>query len=308
MLGTPGANASFTGHSTTTLTDASKNWTVNGWADYICYWSAANPVVGTGSLISVGMEIASNTATTLTFKTASTLPVNGTGRYVIAERAALGATDSGIATGAGQSTTVIADSTKNWAVNVHTGKYVKKTAGAGQADIEGIVSSNTANTLTITVAGTLPVAASTSYTILDEPVRGLGMNLLSGFNTSNPLTKGKYLYSPRGGATYGWDRYNINTNHWEIMSITPQIETLTTGSNFAYDGGDRIYFTINATQKIYYLDLVTNWLHGAGQYPYLAPTAVIGNRMEIIETADGLKYLWINRASNIECFKQLLFY
>jgi hypothetical protein len=255
------------------------------------------------------MEIASNTATTLTFKTASTLPVNGTGRYVIAERAAhgSGATESGIVT-TGGSTTVITDSTKSWAVNVYTGRRVKKTAGAGQADIEGIVSSNTATTLTITVAGTSTVATSTSYSILDEPARGLSSNLLWAHNPSQTATKGMYMYSARGGAVHGWDRFNITTNRWEIMSISPQIETLSTGSNYAYDGGDRIYFTKDNTQKIYYIDIDTSWLHGAGQYPYLAPTAVIGNRMEIIETADGLRYLWINRASNVECFKQLMFY
>ena len=310
MGGTPGANATFTGHSTTTLTDATKNWGTNIWANYICYWSTANPVAGTGSMLTVGMEIASNTATTLTFKTASTLPVNGTSRYVIAERPAHGSgtLESGIATGGGQSTTVIADSSKSWAVNIYTGRRVKKLGGAGQADVEGIISSNTATTLTITVAGTLPVANSTSYAILDEPVRGLSSNLLWAHNPSRQDKKGMYLYSARGGAVHGWDRFNITTNRWEIMSISPQIETLTTGSNYAYDGADRIYFTKDNTQRIYYIDLDTNWLQGAGQYPYLAPTAVIGNRMEIIETADGLRYLWINRASAVECYKQLMFY
>lgn len=309
MGGTPGANATFTGHSASTLTDASKNWTINGWANYICYFAITNPPAGTGALVSVGMEIASNTATTLTFKTNPSLtPVNGIGRYVIAERAAHGAYDSGIATGAGQTTTAIADSSKNWAVNIHTGRRVKKTAGAGQADVEGIVSSNTATVLTITVAGTLPVANSTSYSILDIPIRGLGTSLLAIFGTSDSTISGKYLYSPRGGASYGWDRYNISTNRWEMLALTPQVETLTTGSNYCYDGGDRVYFTKDNTQRIYYFDLVTSWVHGAGQYPYLAPTAVIGNRMEIIETADHLKYLWINRASAVECFKQLMWY
>ncbi|MBP9802471.1 hypothetical protein KBC40_02695 [Patescibacteria group bacterium] len=309
MVGTPGANATFTGHSASTLTDASQNWTINGWANYICYFAITNPPAGTGALVSVGMEIASNTATTLTFKTnPSLLPGNGIGRYVIAERAAHGAYEYGIATGAGQLTTAIADSSKNWPVNIHTGRRVKKIAGAGQADIEGIVSSNTATVLTITVAGTLPVANSTTYAILDIPIRGLGTSLLAIFGTSDSSISGKYLYSPRGGASYGWDRYNISTNRWEMLALSPQVETLTTGSNFCYDGNDRIYFTKDNTQRIYYFDLVTSWVHGAGQYPYLAPTAVIGNRMEIIETADHLKYLWINRASNVECFKQLMWY
>ncbi len=92
------------------------------------------------------------------------------------------------------------------------------------------------------------------------------------------------------------------------MSITPQIETLTTGSMYAYDSRDRLYFTKDATQRVYYLDLVTNTVHGASHFPYAAPTAVIGNRMEIFETEDGLHYLWLNRSSFTECFRRLLFY
>jgi hypothetical protein len=93
-----------------------------------------------------------------------------------------------------------------------------------------------------------------------------------------------------------------------MMPISRQIETLTTGSQYAYDGVDRLYFTKEATQRLYYLDLVTGIVHGAGQYPYVAPTAIMGNRMEVFTTADGLKYLWLNRQSFAECFRALLFW
>jgi len=43
-------------------------------------------------------------------------------------------------------------------------------------------------------------------------------------------------------------------------------------------------------------------------YPYVAPTAVLGNRMEIYTTQDGLKYLWLNRASFQECYRTLIFW
>ena len=114
---------------------------------------------------------------------------------------------------------------------------------------------------------------------------------------------------PRGGAGNIWDRLNMQTDTWDLMFHSPNMETLTQGSMYAYDGGDRIYFTKEMLLRVYYLDVVTNMLHGAGYYPYAAGTAVIiGNRMEIIKTADGLKYLWLNRHSQTECFKQLLFY
>jgi hypothetical protein len=92
------------------------------------------------------------------------------------------------------------------------------------------------------------------------------------------------------------------------MFTSPATETLTTGTMTAYDGVDRIYFHKDATQRIYYLDVVTGKINGASMYPYAAPTAVLGNRMEIFTTKDGLKYLWLNRSSFQECFRCLLFW
>ena len=307
MGGTPAGNATFTGHSVTTLTDGSKAWTVNGWANYVCYFLTAQPVLATGAATCVAMEIASNTATTLTFKTATTAPTNGTSRYIIAERAALGSADHGIATGAGQTTTAIADSGKSWAVNIWAGKRVKTVSGAGQAE-ERIITSNTSTVLTISTVGTLPVAASTSYAILDAPIRSTGTALLWINGSSDGYNAGKYIWSPRGGGILGWDRYNIATNRWESVTTIPQIETLTTGSQYAYDGVDRLYFYKDATLRMYYVDTLTSEIHGAGFVPYSAPTGVISNRMEIFTTPDGLKYLWYNRASFTDMFRQLLFY
>jgi hypothetical protein len=89
---------------------------------------------------------------------------------------------------------------------------------------------------------------------------------------------------------------------------TPITETLTTGTMTAYDGQDRIYFHKDATQRIFCLDTLTGKVDGGSMYPYVAPTAVLGNRMEIYKTQDGLKYLWLNRASFQECYRTLLFW
>jgi hypothetical protein len=92
-----------------------------------------------------------------------------------------------------------------------------------------------------------------------------------------------------------------------LLSTSPQIETLTTGTMTAYDGADRFYFTKDATMRFYYLDLITNRIFGAGIAPITAAgTATIGNRMEIFETEDGLKYLWANRHSNADNFRVFL--
>jgi hypothetical protein len=92
------------------------------------------------------------------------------------------------------------------------------------------------------------------------------------------------------------------------MTTSPLTETLTTGTMAAYDGKDRIYFHKDNTQRVYSLNVVTANVNGASMYPYATPTAVIGNRMEIITTKDGLKYIWLNRSSFAECFRCLLFW
>lgn len=194
-----------------------------------------------------------------------------------------------------------------WVTNIWAGRRVKITAGAG-ATQEFTVSSNTTNTLTFSAGGTAPVSASTTYSILGNVARGTGIELNWNGGQSNLSKRGLYLIIPRGGAAFGFDRLNISTDQWDNMVITPQIETLTTGSMYAYDGDSRIYFTKEVTLRCYYLDIDTNTLHGAGVYPYAAGTAILGNRMEIFQTPDKLKYIWLNRHSNPECFRCLLFY
>jgi hypothetical protein len=192
-------------------------------------------------------------------------------------------------------------------VNIWAGRRVKFTGGAGVTQ-ELIVSSNTANTLTFTAAGTAPTSASSTYSILGAVSRFAGVELNWNYGQSNLSKRGLYLIIARGGNTFGFDRLNMSTDQWDSMTVTPQIETLGTGSMYAYDGDSRIYFTKEITLRCYYLDIDTNTIHGAGIYPYVAGTAILGNRMEIFETPDGLKYLWLNRHSFTECFRCLLFY
>lgn len=305
MGGTPASTTLANAQSTTTISDATKSWTVNQWAGYMVYMTTTAVTAATGAATMQAFQIASNTATTLTFVATGTAPTNGVSRYIITPRSAVGALDNGIATGS-QSTTTLQDTSKTWVVNIFAGKRVKFIGGTGISQ-ELLITSNTANTLTFGVS-TAPVAGNTSYVILEQPARGTGTGLNWAFGQSDASQRGRYLFSPRGGAAIGFDRLDIPTDRWQLMPITPQIETLTTGSMYAYDGHDRLYFTKDATQRVYYLDVVTNTVNGASQFPYAAPTAVIGNRMEIFETEDGLRYLWLNRSSFTECFRTLLFY
>ncbi len=198
-----------------------------------------------------------------------------------------------------------------WVPGQWINRRLRVTSGSMGANVlEGIVSSNNYNTLTLSGGvGITPASGQYGYAILQQPViRGVGTAIFWNFGASNPNTIGKYLYQPRGGNLAGWDRINLSTDKWEFLMPTPSFEPANTGFMAAYDGSDRIYFTVQVTQRVYYFDIENNVIHAAGMYPYAAGTAIVGNRMEIFETVDGLKYLWLNRHSNMECFRQLLWY
>jgi len=211
-----------------------------------------------------------------------------------------------------------------WTTNQFAGRKIKVISGVGQGGTSEVsITSNTPTVITCSALASSGVTLASAYTILQQPVRGTGMSLINAFglstvtnaggapvfgNAGSNSFAGRWMFSPRGGAAVGFDKIDITNDTFLLLGTTPQTETLSTGSMYAYDGQNRIYFTKEATQRMYYLDLLTNTIHGAGMYPYSAPTAILGNRMEIFSTADGLKYLWLNRESYTECFRELLFY
>jgi hypothetical protein len=290
--------------STTTLVDATKNWTTNEHAGRLVYLNTAAITAASGLAAGQVVRIASNTATTLTFAATVTAPTNGVSRYSIARGDAIGALDFGVATGT-QSVTTIQDTTKNWAVNIWAGRRVRVLTSGGP--IEVIIASNTSNTLTVATI-TLPVTLVTQYVILEGNAKGVGTNINWAFGTSLAAYRGRFMWIARGGAAYGFERLDLTTDRISVVNTAPLSETLTTGSMTAYDGVDRIYFHKDATQRVMSLDVVTGKINGATMYPYAAPTAIIGNRMEVFTTKDGLKYIWLNRASFAECFRCLAFW
>jgi hypothetical protein len=129
------------------------------------------------------------------------------------------------------------------------------------------------------------------------------------FNLSDTEKKGRWMISPRGGGSSIFDIYDIPTNTWEITPfISPFATTLTTGSMYAYDGDDSYFFTKDATGRIYELDLNTFKVESSGITPYAHGSAIIGNRMEIVSTTDGLKYLYVMRHSGQEMWRTLKFW
>lgn len=305
MAGTPAATTLAGSQSTTTLCDASKNWTTNQWAGFTCYMTTTLITGSTGAATGQVIRIQSNTSNTLTFVTTGTAPSSGVSKYVISTSGVVGNVDFGVATGT-HSTTTLQDTTKTWVVNQWAGRRLRLISG-GAYPAEVAITSNTANTITCATI-TAPTNLVTGYAILDAVSKGTGITSSWNFGASVPALRGKFFYISRGGGNAGFDRYDITTDRFTSIHTSPITETLTTGSMAAYDGVDRIYFHKDATQRLYYLDVNTLQVHGASMFPYAAPTAIIGNRMEIFTTKDGLKYVWLNRASFAECFRCLLFW
>lgn len=288
-----GTEGFATGGSTTTLIDTTKNWETNYWSRTVN--RKVRIVEGTG----VGAEIAitSNTATTLTFAT-QTFTVDTTTRYVIMDT--FGTATSG-------TTTTLVDTNQNWETNYWVGSRVRFMSGTSQGN-EYAITANTSTTLTFAL-GTAP-DTSTAYAILEASPKANGLHIDNITNCSDTTLNHKYLYSFTGTATAELSRYNINTEHWEFLSYFPQTETMTTGAMYVYDGDDRIYYIQGATTlaKLMYYDIAKNIVVPASQPPYGMGAAVSGNRMEIIKTEDGLKYLYLLRHSGTEMWRTLLYW
>jgi len=282
-----------TGGTGTTLVDSTKAWFINQWAGY-----KFKVLSGTGYNFGE-VTITSNDSNTLTYS-APGFTADATTRYLIMD-------SFGLATGSFSSTT-LADTTKNWITNQWAGKRIIITSGTGQR-VEATIASNTATVLT-TSAITVP-DATTTYTILGMPVLGAGVELMHLFGTTTD--KGKYLFTFRGGASNVAHKYNISSEYWDFTYfLSPQSDTLTTGSYYAYDGADRIYFSpgvaTGIVQYVQYLNLLTGLVYSLGSVPNTQLAPVLGNRMELVESPAGIVYLYHMRNTGTEMYRCQIFF
>ena len=194
-----------------------------------------------------------------------------------------------------------------WNAQYLIGRRIRVLSSVG-ANQDVPITSVTPSTGTLTVGAiTATNSTTSSYVLLPSILPGVATNLQFQSGSSVTSKRGKYLIRARGTAV-GFDRIDLTTDALLVQYTIPIFETLNQGSMYAYDGQDRIYFTKDVTNRVYYLDLNQWTIHGAGLFPYVGGTAGIGNNMEIITTADGLKYLWIQRQAQVEAFRQLVFY
>lgn len=198
-----------------------------------------------------------------------------------------------------------------WNANNLTNRRVKLLSLTGAAQEFAATGVTATGNVTMTAITTAP-GITTSYAVLPTIVPGAGTYLGWASDSTVAARKGKFVFRARGGAAVGFDKIDITDDTFYPLYTIPITETLGTGSMYAYDQQDRIYFTKDAGttvgQRVYYLDTNTGFIHGSGIVPYVGATAQIGNRMEIFTTADGLKYLWLGRQASQEHFRTLLFF
>jgi hypothetical protein len=261
-----------TSGSTTSLTDSTKNWIPNQWAGYL-FKIEAGTGYGSGRI-----SITSNTETTLNFTTQSFTP-DTTTKYEIADT-------WGLMT-AGALNSVTETTTKNWTASQWIGKRIRITAGTSLGQ-EAAITANTATNITATL--TAPDATS-SYAILSIPARGAGIGLLHNFGSTDSQKKGRYLFYPRGGGSNTFDIYDVTTGRFLFgYFVSPQAELFTTGSSYAYDGANKIYFSRSTTGsviRVFAYDIDRNTLDGAMTTTITQSTAHIGNLMEFVDDPTG---------------------
>lgn len=199
-----------------------------------------------------------------------------------------------------------------WTITTLNNRRVRiLTGSSGVLNQELPLSSVTPTTGTISYGiQNAPETNASVYILIAAPQIGSGTQINHAYNNGSITSSdiGRFIYMARGGANLSWIRFNVNNDRFSLFHPTPFTETLTTGSFYAYDGKDRIYFSKENTLRVYYLDLSTYRIHGAGLMPYIAGSNGVGNKMEIFTTADRLKFLWVNRSGNVEHYRTLLFY
>jgi hypothetical protein len=290
-------NGWTTSGTATTLVDTTKNWRINQYQN-----CRVRIVSGTGEGNDV--VITSNTATTLTVASWNVATPDATSKYEIMDSYGI------VTTGAG--TTTVTDANKNFPTNYLAGKRIRYIAGtasssAGVAGVEVSVTSNTATV--ITIPALTSNATDTFYAIYEIPARSTGIDIKWLYGVSDVDKKGRWLISPRGGGSNIFDIFDIPTATWEITKfVTPITTTLTTGSMYAYDGVDSYYFTKDATNRIYQLNLSKFQVETSTSIPYAHSTATISNKFEIVKTVDGLTYLYIMRHTGQEMWRTLKFW
>jgi hypothetical protein len=303
MAGTPAANAVATDSQTTTkLVDPSKSWDVDELVGKIVsFTTTAYTATGGFQTAYQHRIITANTATTITFAS-GTAPTANTTAYLITDMRCNGGIYASQLTGS-PSTTLVTTALGGLTTNNLAGLRAVVIDGANWGEVS--IATNTANTITFASALSFTPTTNAFVTVLGVAATGAGCSLEYLYNTSTKQ-KGRYMFGIRGGNTNYMYLYDITSNTWEVLNQMPNSESFTTGTMTAYDGDDRIYIQRDQTGRVLYYDFNDNNLYSYNTIPFGMSTSTLGNKMSILKTEDGLKFLYMPRHSGSEFWRSLL--
>ena len=322
LIGTPSQDCitdygSASAGAATTLTDASRAWTVNQWSNTL-----VKIISGTGA--GQYRIVTSNTASILTVNAAWTTNPDATSVYEV------GSFSAGIASaGAAATITNGTSGAATWATNMWATYQVRIVSGTGVGQVRTIAS-NTGSVLTVSASWTVN-PDNTSYFVIegnDDSLYFLGGAAVTLFkysisgnswstlspgvarggaagggtsgwvinackdpawysqtgpaNATTPRQNGRYIYSFRGAGVSSLDIYDIAGNNWinglAYGGVTN--ETFTTGSTYD-DLEGFIYLQKDATGRFFRFDVAKNELIPIGTNTIAQGAALNGARMYI---------------------------
>ena len=253
---------------------------------------------------------------------------------------------TGTATSGGAST--LTNSSKAWTVNQWTNYQIRITAGTGAGQIRAISSNTATVITVGTAWTTQPDATSAysleanddylyylgnnavtmyrysisanTWTTLSPGVArgaapGLGMSAqwvdqasATDWTSESAILNGKYIYSFRGGAATGLDRYDIAANSWSSVTYSPATEGFTTGSKYTLIE-DYIYIQKEATGRWFKYDVTTAGMDGWTVCPFPNSTAVVGDTVFNVTYKDGatkIHYIYFLLNSSVQMFRAMV--
>lgn len=249
-------NSTATGGATATLSDTTKTWPSNGWAN-----SQVRIISGTGA--GQIRTISSNTPTVLTVSSNWTVVPDATSVYRIE-----GNDDYLYLFG-------------NNAVTL----YRYSVSGNSWTTL----SPSVARAAALATGGTASWVDSSTYSTWTDGTYG------NHYSTTIIRQIGRYIYSFRGGATSTLDVYDLAANTW-INGVVygQQNETLSTGS-CSVGSGTTQFVQKDATGRIYIFDVAQNKFNACTFNPVPQGTVVVGDKMFLQTYVDGttrLTYLY----------------
>lgn len=108
----------------------------------------------------------------------------------------------------------------------------------------------------------------------------------SDWTSESAIKNGRYILSFRGAGGALLDAYDIAANSWAAVTYSPAVETLTTGTKWAYNG-NAIYIEKEATGRWFRYDVARQSMDGWATTAYTQGAAVLGDTVFDASFIDG---------------------